>query len=394
MVPAPFLGFKSAPCAKTAPKSMYTEPKIISTNELSVRAYVTFYFNGQRVREYNGRKLGLHINPNRASSKSERDKLLKKLLFEFQKALENGWNPIDVEVVEQVKPAHILLNEALEEKLNSSLSWSYKRDLEGLCKKLLEFLSETEKKHPISNITSQRLNSFLSQFATSGTHYMNKRTLLGALFSLLVSKGYLLINPVEKTLKKKSKATLHKVYTPEQVKSILDLLKSTYPNLHLCCLLTYGCLLRPHEETRLLKRKHFNTDLTQITLSGNENKSGRVRTVHVPDYVREVLLEHSIHFLKPNENIFSKSESSFNVSYFSLQWSRAKVVLKNNGLLEDQQTIYSFRHSAAINIYKRTKDIHILQQLLGHSNMIVTLKYLRGLGELNAEEHREYMPVL
>jgi integrase len=373
---------------------MYTEPKVVAAQDLKTRSYIIFYFNGERVREYNGKKLELPINPNRATTITERNRLLSKLLFEIKKALEKGWNPLDEEITEKPKTAQDLIKEALAEKLNGPLSWSYKRDLESVCKKLLEFLSVTEKRSPISNITSQRLNSFLAQFNTSGTHYMNKRTLVGAIFSLIASKGYLLINPVEKTLKKKSKATLHKIYTPKQVKSILNVLKNTYPNLHLCCLLTYGCLLRPHEESRLLKRSHFNCDLTQITLSGNENKSGRIRTVHVPEYVREVLLASEIHLLAPNDNIISRCDTPFNVSYFSLQWSRAKVILNKKGLLEDKQTIYSFRHSAAINIFKRTKDIHILQQLLGHSNMIVTLKYLRGLGELNALEHKEFMPVL
>lgn len=43
------------------------------------------------------------------------------------------------------------------------------------------------------------------------------------------------------------------------------------------------------------------------------------------------------------------------------------------GLIEKDQTLYSFRHTAVVNVYKKTKDLHILQQLLQHSNMIVTL---------------------
>lgn len=372
---------------------MNTEPKIIFTETIESRSYVSFYFKGKRFREYNGNRLNLAIHPNRAFNIAERDKLLYELQYEIRKALENGWDPINIKIVEKSKSASEVLQEIIEEKELSSISWSYKRDLKSIHKKLLVFLTEAELSNDLSGITTQRLNQFLNQFDTTGTNYMNKRRALGVIFSLAVAKGYIHTNPILKTLKKKAKATLHKIYTEAQIKDILNFLKETYPNLHLCCLLTYGCLLRPHEESRLLRRNHFNEDITQIRLSGNENKSGRIRTVHIPNYVREALIERDIQSLLPYHNIISRSEAPYNVSYFSLQWSRAKLKMKK-GILEQDQTIYSFRHSAAVNIYKKTKDIHILQQLLGHSNMIVTLKYLRGLGQLNLEEQKQYMPEL
>ena len=64
------------------------------------------------------------------------------------------------------------------------------------------------------------------------------------------------------------------------------------------------------------------------------------------------------------------------------------------GILQKDQTIYSFRHTAAVDVYNRTKDIHIIQQLMGHSTMIVTLNYLRGLGELNSQQLKDALPVL
>ena len=66
---------------------------------------------------------------------------------------------------------------------------------------------------------------------------------------------------------------------------------------------------------------------------------------------------------------------------------KLKLVLKNH-------TLYSFRHTAVVNVYRKTKDLHILQQMLQHSNMIVTLNYLRGLGEVNDEQLKNSMPEL
>jgi integrase len=55
-------------------------------------------------------------------------------------------------------------------------------------------------------------------------------------------------------------------------------------------------------------------------------------------------------------------------------------------LPEQDQTIYSFRHSGAIEIYKRTGSLSKLQKAMGHSSLTVSLTYLRGLEVSELEE--------
>ena len=148
-------------------------------------------------------------------------------------------------------------------------------------------------------------------------------------------------------------------------------IKSFNENLFLCCLLTYGCLLRPHQEIRNLKWGDFSEDMKHISLSGRRNKSGRNRIVPLNPYILQYLgrKEDSL-------NIFTNEEKPFNKDYFKTLWSRYKT---QSTVLEDLQTLYSFRHTGAIEIYKRTNNLSILQQAMGHSTLAVTLGYLRGL---------------
>ena len=55
--------------------------------------------------------------------------------------------------------------------------------------------------------------------------------------------------------------------------------------------------------------------------------------------------------------------------------------------MEEGQTLYSFRHTGAIDIFKSTDSITKLQKAMGHSPINVSLTYLRGLevGELKEE---------
>ena len=64
---------------------------------------------------------------------------------------------------------------------------------------------------------------------------------------------------------------------------------------------------------------------------------------------------------------------------------------KVSKLIEQDQTLYSFRDSGAIEIFKRTESITKLQKAMGHSSINVSLTYLRGLEvpELNEEDMPE-----
>lgn len=378
-------------------QNQYSDIRIVTSNDLRHRSFISFYLNGKRLKIYNGKTLSLTVQPNYAKSIEEKSKLLKKLEFELYKALETNNYPVAIESniieVSITYTVQELLRKALDKKLASPLSKYYKRNLISIHNGFIDFLSEQELRGVISNLKRSRIEEFLNKFNSSGTYYMNKRRDLGVLFSTISKDIEQKLMIVKDTDTKKSRAKLHKIYEQKQIKPILDYLKFNHPNLHLCCLITYGCFLRPHEEVRNLKLQDFKNNITQIHLSGSDNKGGRVRVVNIPSYVRDELL-NALNGLETIDNIFSRAPIPFNNAYFNTAWTRAWKKMFKLNMIEHHQTLYSFRHTAAVKVYRKTKDLNILQQLLGHSNMIVTLKYLRGLGEANNEELRDVMPEL
>lgn len=376
---------------------MYTEPKIVISEDMEKRAYITYYFNGVRYREYNGNKLNLKIAPNYCTTYKDRLKLIKRLAFEFTSALKKGWNPDQVEVDTPILKTSTLKEDLiaiLQIKLRSDFSATYKRDLNGIILQLFAFLPVEVLNKPSSDLESRIIEGFLNKFNSSGTHYMNKRRALGVFFKELLRMKKVRNNLLDETPKMKQKAHLHKIYSNEQLKAILEFLKANYPNLHLACILAYECFLRPHQEARLLCVRHISQDLTTIRLSGNENKSKRIRVINVPSYVQLALRERITEDLNPNANILSGNLEPYNAFYLNTQWARAKIRLQSLNLIQENQTIYSFRHTAAVNVFRKTKSLHILQKMLHHSNMIVTLNYLRGLGEENIDELKSFLPEL
>ena len=108
-----------------------------------------------------------------------------------------------------------------------------------------------------------------------------------------------------------------------------------------------------------------------VSVDGSRVKSKRNRIVPVPEVIRKELSHGN-----PEYFIFTDSPIEFNQDYFKTLWSRYK---KQSNLLEEDQTLYSFRHTGAINIYQRTGSLTKLQQAMGHSSLNVSLTYLRGL---------------
>ncbi|RZK62538.1 MAG: hypothetical protein EOO85_32160, partial [Pedobacter sp.] len=350
---------------------MTTELKIkVPTKDTNARAYIEFYYKGKRIREYTGNSIGLNIEPNKEKEPKRRLELLYELKSELSRHLKADNYPAKAIVhKENVMPCTLrqALSNALSSKLKMKLSVQYKHNLKEVHDQFLKFVSQKELDTDFNLVKLQTLESFLEQFNSSGTYYMKKRSDLSILFSL-AAKLIGTTSIARHTHTERSKAKLHKAYQKKQLRPLFNYLKSKNSELHLCCLLTYGCWLRPHVEVLSLSKSNFKSGYQEIHLSGNENKGGRVRVVFVPSYVNEHL-QPLMEKLDDTANIFSGRSTNLNKYYFTTIWKRLRPDMLEKGLIEGGQTIYSFRHTAAIEIYKKHKDIYLLQKLMGHGSI-------------------------
>jgi integrase len=347
------------------PKSSLSYPKVCKHKD--GRYYLNFNLNSKRYRLFNGKRINSSLAPNSYPPRLRRNKamILAKEVYEY--LLSNDYS--------FTKPLSSieLFDSLITSKLKEPLSKTYKKTLTKLVGCLRNELVNK------GGISKQFLINIPSKY-TNNTSYNTTRRHLNVLVNYLHEHGFDIQKSTLKT--RKQNETLHKPIN--DVKGLLDEVCCFNKNLHLCCLLTYCCLLRPHQEIRRLKWSDFSEGLKTISLSGGKVKSKRNRVVPVPIYIRELLVKG-----QPHHNIFTDTIRPLNEDYFKTLWSRFKRVSK---LLEQDQTLYSFRHSGAIEIFKRTGSITKLQKAMGHSSINVSLTYLRGL-EI-AELKEEDMPMV
>ena len=335
------------------------------------RIYVTFYLNNKRYRLFNGKKINCEIYPN-SFPIEKRLEMGSLLAAEVYKFITSGlsFNSLIIKNSNQYCLDDVgLFDSIVSKKLSEPLSQNYYKCLCGIVFRLRNELV-------VKGCISVDFIDSISLRNTNNTSYNTTRRHVNVIVNYLYENGFKINKSKLKT--RKQKEVLHKPI--DDVKSLLDSIKEFNYNLYLCSLLTYGCLLRPHQEIRQLKWSDFNDDLSLIRLSGDRMKSKRNRIVPVPKYIREILVKGD-----NNHNIFANTIVAYNSSYFKGVWSRFKKV---NSSINKDITLYSFRHSGAIEIFKRTGSLTKLQKAMGHSSINVSLTYLRGLeiAELKEED--------
>lgn len=316
--------------------------------------YIDFSLNNKRYRLFGGQliKSSLSINSYPKHLRRKQASVLAEQVYKYLVANDYSFS----KKLNQIETYDLLISN----KLKEPLSESYRKALTHLAVKLRKQLVSK------GGISTQFICSLPLQYENN-TSYNTIRRHLNVLVNHLHRNGFDIEKSTIKT--RKQEEVLHKPI--ENVKALLDKVYTFNKNLHLCCAIAYCCLLRPHQEIRLLKWSDFSLDLKTIHLGGNKVKSKRNRLVPVPDYIRSLLVKST-----PELNLFSNRIKPYSNDYFKVLFRRFKHL---NLDVDKGVTLYSFRHSGALDIFKRTGSLTKLQKAMGHSSLRVSLIYLRGL---------------
>jgi integrase len=342
------------------------------TKKNSTEFLVTFWYKGKRHRFSNGKAIDIDLSPNQTPVKG-RKRQADVLCSAFMMAIRDGWRP-SIETKTQKVSIDSIAKRTLKRKLSMEYSSSYKKDLTYTEKLWSEFLQKNKlSDKPIAELKVDALRDFIFEYAPSPSSMANFKRNISALVKDELESNGVILNLSKIKLPKQGQE-LHRPI--DDIPALLKDIKQYNDNLHLCCLMTYSMLLRPHREIRCLSFSDFNTDFTVLSLDGNRVKSKRNRILPVPAVVRAEIVSRYETVENRNVNLFSLGRKEHNPSYFKGLWSKYK---RQSELLSDKQTLYSFRHTGAIRVFEKTGSLLKLQQVMGHSDMKVSLTYLRGL---------------
>ena len=195
------------------------------------RYFIDFYINSKRYRLLTGSKIGLDLKPNNypENLKRKQAELLAKLTYDY--LIRNNYSFKKVKHESKLERFDYLI----KRKLSENLSIPYRKALESYSFVLRKELINKDE------IPTEFIDNYLLSYSNN-TSFNTVRRHFNVLTNYLNEQGFEI-----STSKLKSKRQNEKLHKPiGDLNNLLCLMMKFNYNLYLCCLLTYGCLLRPH----------------------------------------------------------------------------------------------------------------------------------------------------
>jgi integrase len=197
-------------------------------------------------------------------------------------------------------------------------------------------------------------------------------------------------NPVKSIPKLRVVNRKHAAYNSGQLKSIIDKAKELgFNSFVLYIQFMFYTLARPIE---VLSIRIADIDLEndRILIHGEDSKNWRDEFVRISPRFKEIIIQSGIMDLPLSYFVFSNNDGLAGAEPYkttSPAWKKMDVVLKALGykLINEHFSLYSIKHSGAIELYLQTKDIIAVKNQCRHTSIEQTDKYLRDLGVVRTD---------
>lgn len=287
-------------------------------------------------------------------------------------------------VEEEVKE---YLNYALvEKKLSLNTIASYKNDLQHY----INFFS----KRRLTDITKKDISEFIENLQDSGLNEKTINHIIGTIknFHNYYSIHYDILNVTENINRLKTKKTLPKVLSIEEVDMLLDIdLNTSYDYRNKAMLeLMYSSGLRVSELLNLILTDiDFENNLVKVF-----GKGSKERIIPIGDYATEAVYKYVNEYRNclvkfPTDVLFLNNHGG--------KMSRSgffKIIEKiaDDKGIKKEISPHTLRHSFATHMLECGADLRSIQELLGHENMSTTSIYTHVRSDLLREAYDKFHP--
>ena len=359
-------------------QKQYTIPVIRDRGgDLSKAWYIEFYFRNpdtgrmERHQVKRGKQFGITGTKHKAERKKDRIEYFQELAHRITVKLKEGWSPIQENG--QPNPGKETIMELAIRYAAPDLRPRTLADYTRTANEFTQWMTnngldptEAPNKSQILKFlrTKQHLN------AATRNNYIRR---LKALFGKLAQWNDITINPVAEIQTTRETPQSHQPYSLQEAGHIIQAAQNHNPKLWLAILFIYYALTRPQEiRTLTINDIDFQAKTIRITAQRAKTAITRIIPLH-PD------LQAAIIQSNPQNLIFDNGHGQpVNQFYFATAWNRFAETVNT---IRDGQTMYSFKHTGAVQLYQATKDIYLVSRMCGHTSVTTTEIYLRSLGQ-------------
>ena len=155
----------------------------------------------------------------------------------------------------------------------------------------------------------------------------------------------------------------------EEIKAMIDSVQNLKHRTIIMLLYSTGMRV---SEISGLRITDIDSKSMRIKVAGGKGMKDRFTILS-----HQVLLELRAYYLiyKPKEYLFNGSGIGRKMSVRNIQHTIQKT-LAQIGLADKKYTVHTIRHSFATHLVDIGTDLHTVKELLGHSNLQTTMRYM------------------
>ena len=275
----------------------------------------------------------------------------------------------------------------IEKKYSKNTVSSYERDLKKFSNNL------NNKK--INEITRKDIQNYLKDLSKDHNPRSTSRNIstLKSFYKYLKINKIVKVNPMDQINNPKTKKTLPKVLSEEEINDLLDIeLKTNFDYRNKAMFeLMYSSGLRVSE---LINLNVNDIDLENDTVK-IFGKGSKERIIPLNDFAKEALREyimvHRKELFKHGENNYLFLNNHGNKMTRQGFFKILKKIAQEKNIKTDFSP-HTLRHSFATHLLKYGADLRSIQELLGHSDISSTQIYTHVTNEKLENDYKEYHP--
>jgi integrase len=370
-----------------ANEKIYTQPKLYPTSRSLKKTWLVEF---RYLNPTTGKLQTKQFRDNLNELKTVKERLArgKVLCQSYADLLADGWNPFSNEIDNTEEKMPLSLAEQLEQLLLLKKSvWTARtlRSYTDHCKQFTKWLTKKKYDKLLPKFfTQDRAQAYMDYCITalrySGKSYNTRLGALRSFFNSLVKRKIVERNPFTEIDRLPEVQNEHASFSGSERQTIREHLRQHNPRIYYAVQFVYYCFLR---RTELAQLKVGDIDLERktIRIAGKKAKSRRSESVTIPKSFEPILIEMGINKLPKDHYIFGRNfETAAEVipkpDYFSDAHKRELDKLD----LKTECTFYSWKHTGATALYQATKDIYVVMKQCRHTDISITMIYLRSLG--------------
>lgn len=328
-------------------------------------------------------KKGINEQKNLEERRSETAALFRAVTYN----LSIGWNPFTKEIVndDSLPPVTLILEsldyffEIKTPPLRPRSKTTYKSIIAIFKRWLIANNYKYTKVNKFGIVDAQKYMDYLTiNRKNSGKTYNNNLLGLRSIFNFLMDRELIEKNPFKKIKKQQVERGKNTAYSLTECKKIDEYFKQNNLRLYYFKEFIYCAAIRRTELT-LLKVKDILDD--SIIIRSEISKNKKQENAAINKKLKLIIEEMELHKYNSEDFLFGKKLETCatqfpNPNHISNMHQKALIHLE----IRKECTLYSWKHTGAVNLYKATKDPYLVMRHLRHHSLEMTMIYLKSLG--------------